>query len=85
MLFSACVSLAVTSKIDWLVEWFVLQKSAQTVRKLESEMSVIQRETEPILAKKPLGPTTSSLPPKLRATTDKIDELDTLLQLYNKK
>lgn len=48
-------------------------------------MSVIQREIEPILAKKPLGPTASSLPPKLRATNDKIDELDTLLQLYNKK
>lgn len=48
-------------------------------------MSGIQRKIEPILAKKPLGPTASSLPPKLRATNDKIDELDTLLQLYNKK
>lgn len=55
------------------------------MRKLESEKSVVQREVEPILAKKPLGPTASSLPPKLRATNDKIDDINTLINLYNKK
>uniref|UniRef100_UPI0037E77371 envoplakin n=1 Tax=Semicossyphus pulcher TaxID=241346 RepID=UPI0037E77371 len=61
------------------------EKSAQTVRKLESEKSAVQREMEPLLAKKPLGPTTSTLPVKLSATNNKIDDINTLLDLYNKK
>nr|XP_046271944.1 envoplakin-like [Scatophagus argus] len=61
------------------------EKTAQTVRKLESEKSAIQRDTVPILAKKPLGPTASSLPPKLSATNDKLDDINTLMELYNKK
>ncbi|XP_041812283.1 envoplakin-like [Chelmon rostratus] len=61
------------------------EKSAQTVRKLESEKSAVQRQMEPILAKKPLGPTTSTLPPKLSATNKKIDDINTLIDLYNKK
>ncbi|XP_069557355.1 envoplakin [Brachyistius frenatus] len=61
------------------------EKSALTVRKLESEKSAIQREMDPILAKKPQGPTTSSLPPKLSAADNKINDLNTLLNLYNKK
>uniref|UniRef100_A0A3Q3WJ91 Uncharacterized protein n=1 Tax=Mola mola TaxID=94237 RepID=A0A3Q3WJ91_MOLML len=46
------------------------EKSAQTVRRLESEKFAIQREMEPILTKKPLGPTTSSLPLKLNVQND---------------
>lgn len=65
--------------------WLALQKSAQTVRKLESEKAAIQREMEPILAKKPLGPTASTLPVKLSATNNKIDDINTLIDLYNKK
>ncbi|GAA6215524.1 envoplakin-like [Lates japonicus] len=61
------------------------EKSALTVRKLESEKSGIQREMEPILAKKPLGPTASILPLKLSAANNKIDDLNTLIDLYNKK
>lgn len=65
--------------------FLVLQKSTQTVRNLESEKSVIQTEMHPILAKKPLGPTASSLPPKLKATSERFDDLNTLINLYNKK
>ncbi|XP_029365431.1 envoplakin [Echeneis naucrates] len=61
------------------------EKSALAVRKLESEKSHIQREMEPILAKKPLGPTSSSLPLKLSAVNHKIDDINTLIDLYNKK
>uniref|UniRef100_A0A4W6BNQ2 Envoplakin b n=1 Tax=Lates calcarifer TaxID=8187 RepID=A0A4W6BNQ2_LATCA len=61
------------------------EKSALIVRKLESEKSGIQREMEPILAKKPLGPTASILPLKLSAANNKIDDLNTLIDLYNKK
>ncbi|CAJ1075760.1 envoplakin [Xyrichtys novacula] len=61
------------------------EKSVQAMRKLEAEKSAVQREMEPVLAKKPLGPTASYLPIKLRATTNKIDDINTLLDLYNKK
>lgn len=61
------------------------EKATQTVRKLESEKSAIQREMEPILAKKPLGPITSTLPLKLSAATNKINDINTLIDLYNKK
>uniref|UniRef100_A0A671TZQ2 Envoplakin-like n=1 Tax=Sparus aurata TaxID=8175 RepID=A0A671TZQ2_SPAAU len=61
------------------------EKSAQTVRKLESEKAAVQREMGPILAKKPPGPTASSLPPKLSAINNKIDDINTLIDLYNKK
>lgn len=59
------------------------QKTAQAVRKLESEKASIQREVDS--AKKPLGPTTSSLVPKLRATSGKIDDINTLINLYENK
>ncbi|KAM8723770.1 envoplakin-like [Acanthopagrus schlegelii] len=62
-----------------------LEKSAQTVRKLESEKAAVQREMGPILAKKSLEPTASSLPPKLSAVNNKIDDISTLIDLYNKK
>ncbi|XP_049416599.1 envoplakin-like [Epinephelus fuscoguttatus] len=58
------------------------EKSAQTVRKLES---AVQREMEPILANKPLGPTASILPLKLSTASNKLDDLNTLIDLYNKK
>ncbi|KAM6967033.1 envoplakin [Tautogolabrus adspersus] len=61
------------------------EKSALTVRKLEAEKSAVQREMEPILAKKPLGPTASTLPVKLSATNNKLDDIYSLLNLYNKK
>ncbi|KAK9535540.1 hypothetical protein VZT92_007915 [Zoarces viviparus] len=61
------------------------EKCVQTVRKLESEKSAIQREMEPILAKKPLGPISSTLALKLTAANNKIDNINTLLDLYNKK
>lgn len=59
------------------------EKTAQAVRKLESEKAAIQREVDS--AKKPLGPTTSSLVPKLRATSGKIDDINTLISLYENK
>uniref|UniRef100_A0A8D0CT75 Envoplakin b n=1 Tax=Sander lucioperca TaxID=283035 RepID=A0A8D0CT75_SANLU len=61
------------------------EKSAQTVRKLESEKSAVQREMEPILAKKPLGPSASTLPLKLNTANNKINDLNALMDLYNKK
>ncbi|KAF6722971.1 Envoplakin [Oryzias melastigma] len=61
------------------------EKSAATVRALESEKSSIQRQLDPILAKKPLGPTASILPPKLNSTDNKIENIETLMNLYNKK
>lgn len=61
------------------------EKSALAVKKLESEKSAIQREVDPILAKKPLGPTASALPPKLSATNKKFDDVNALIDLYNKK
>ncbi|KAM3598572.1 uncharacterized protein V6R79_019854 [Siganus canaliculatus] len=61
------------------------EKSTQTIRKLEAEKAAIQRELEPLLAKKPLGPITSSLPFKLNAAGNKIDDINTLTDLYTKK
>ncbi len=55
------------------------------MRKLESEKSAVQRQMDPILAKKPLGPTESILPPKLSATSSRIDDINALIDLYNKK
>uniref|UniRef100_A0A3Q2QJ67 Envoplakin b n=1 Tax=Fundulus heteroclitus TaxID=8078 RepID=A0A3Q2QJ67_FUNHE len=61
------------------------EKSALTVRKLESEKSGIQRQVDPILTKKPLGPQASLLPLKLSAADNKIQDINTLMDLYNKK
>ncbi|KAM4530655.1 envoplakin-like [Odontesthes bonariensis] len=61
------------------------EKSAQTVRKLESEKSAVQREMNPILSKKPLSPTASALPIKLTAANTKINDINHLIDLYNKK
>lgn len=61
------------------------QKSTLVVKKLESEKSAVQRDMDPILAKKPLGPTTATLPHKLSAANNKINDINTLIDLYNKK
>ncbi|XP_029914452.1 envoplakin isoform X2 [Myripristis murdjan] len=61
------------------------EKAVLTVRKLEAEKAAVQREMEPILAKKPLGPTASTLPAKLSAVNKKIDDINSLAELYNKK
>ncbi|XP_017272078.1 envoplakin [Kryptolebias marmoratus] len=61
------------------------EKSALTVKKLQSEQSAIQREMDPILAKKPLGPTASTVALKLNAADNKIHNIYTLIDLYNKK
>nr|XP_061829860.1 envoplakin-like [Nerophis lumbriciformis] len=61
------------------------KKSAQTARRLESEKSAIQRDLEPVLAKKPLGPHASILPLKLAAANTKMDDINSLIDLYDKK
>uniref|UniRef100_A0A3Q3Q455 Uncharacterized protein n=1 Tax=Monopterus albus TaxID=43700 RepID=A0A3Q3Q455_MONAL len=61
------------------------ERSAQTVRTLESEKAAVQREMEPILANKPLGPSTSTLPIKLGAANKKLDDIDAIMELYKKK
>uniref|UniRef100_A0A3B5MJB8 Uncharacterized protein n=1 Tax=Xiphophorus couchianus TaxID=32473 RepID=A0A3B5MJB8_9TELE len=61
------------------------EKSALAVRKLESDKSAVQREVDPILAKKPLGPTAAMLPLNLSAADNKIHNINTLIDLYNKK
>ncbi|XP_028310611.1 envoplakin [Gouania willdenowi] len=61
------------------------EKSVQKVRKLESEKAAVQRELEPILSKKPLGPITSTLPLKLSAATNKTNDINLLNDLYNTK
>ena len=67
------------------IELWPFQKSALAVRKLESEKNALQREMEPILAKKPLGPTASSLPLKISAANNKIDDINSFIDLYKKK
>ncbi|XP_043956476.1 envoplakin isoform X2 [Gambusia affinis] len=61
------------------------EKSALAVKKLESDKSAVQREVDPILAQKPLGPTAAMLPLKLSATDNEIHNINTLIDLYNKK
>lgn len=72
------------SKLLWFFS-FHLQKSALSVRKLESEKARVQREMEPILTKKPLGPSASTLPQKLCTANNKFDEINSLIALYDKK
>ncbi|KAM3863826.1 envoplakin [Diretmus argenteus] len=61
------------------------EKAALTVRRLEADKAAVQREMEPILAKKPLGPIASTLPVKLSAANNKFDDINTLADLYKKK
>lgn len=55
------------------------------VRRLEAETSAVQRDAAPILRQKPLGPNASVLPGKLRAANIKIDDINNLIELYDKK
>lgn len=61
------------------------EKSALAVEKLESEKAAVQREMQPMLSKKPLGPATSTLPLKLSTANNKIDDITALMDLYKKK
>ncbi|KAM9779788.1 envoplakin-like [Neosynchiropus ocellatus] len=61
------------------------EASVASLRKLQSEKTMIQKDMEPVLAKNSLGPTAASLPLKVRAADNKIDDLDALLDLYHKK
>nr|XP_057905968.1 envoplakin-like [Doryrhamphus excisus] len=61
------------------------KKSAQSARRLESEKSALQRDLDPILTKKPLGPNASILPLQLAAANTKMDDINSLVDLYDKK
>ncbi|KAK2916917.1 hypothetical protein Q8A67_001291 [Cirrhinus molitorella] len=55
------------------------------LKNLEAEKASAQRDMEPLISQKPLGPTTSSLPLKLSKVNNKIDNITALSNLYNKK
>lgn len=61
------------------------EKAALALDKLEAEKASLQREMQPIISQKPLGPTTSMLPVKLSAVNNKIDDVAALMDLYKKK
>uniref|UniRef100_A0A8C8IL94 Envoplakin n=1 Tax=Oncorhynchus tshawytscha TaxID=74940 RepID=A0A8C8IL94_ONCTS len=61
------------------------ERAMLTVRNLEAEKAAVQRDMDPILAQKPLGPTTSSLSLKLSGLNNKFDDTNVLCDLYNKK
>uniref|UniRef100_A0A8C2H201 Envoplakin b n=1 Tax=Cyprinus carpio TaxID=7962 RepID=A0A8C2H201_CYPCA len=62
------------------------QDSFVTILKnLEAEKASAQRDMEPLISQKPLGPTTSSLPLKLSKINNKINDITALSDLYNKK
>ncbi|XP_056263419.1 envoplakin-like [Pseudoliparis swirei] len=61
------------------------EKTALTVRKLEAEKFAIQREMDPLLAAKTPGPIACTLPLKLSTASNKIDNINTLVDLYQKK
>uniref|UniRef100_A0A8L0DQK7 Desmoplakin SH3 domain-containing protein n=1 Tax=Oncorhynchus mykiss TaxID=8022 RepID=A0A8L0DQK7_ONCMY len=52
---------------------------------LEAEKTAVQRDMDPILAQKPLEPTTSALSLKLSGLNNKFDDTNVLCDLYNKK
>ncbi|XP_061556541.1 envoplakin [Phycodurus eques] len=62
-----------------------LKKSSLTARRLESEKAAIQRDMEPALANKALGPDASILLLKLTAANAKMDDIYSLIDLYDKK
>ncbi|CDQ70725.1 unnamed protein product [Oncorhynchus mykiss] len=61
------------------------ERATLTVRNLEAEKAAVQRDMDPILAQKPLGPTTSALSLKLSGLNNKFDDTNVLCDLYNKK
>ncbi|TRY95699.1 hypothetical protein DNTS_022110 [Danionella cerebrum] len=56
-----------------------------TLKNLEAEKSSAQRDMQPLVSQKPLGPTTSSLPVKLSRTSNKLEDVSALAALYSKK
>ncbi|XP_016113825.1 envoplakin-like isoform X1 [Sinocyclocheilus grahami] len=55
------------------------------LKNLEAEKASAQRDMEPLISQKPLGPTTSSLPLKLSKINNKTDDITALSDLYHKK
>ena len=64
---------------------FSSQETTTAVRRLESQKAAVQREMAPIITQKPLGPTTATLPVKMDAINSKFNNVNTLMELYNKK
>ncbi|XP_061702969.1 envoplakin [Syngnathoides biaculeatus] len=62
-----------------------LKKSSLSARNLESEKAAIQRDAELALANKALGPDASILPLKLAVANTKMDDIYSLIDLYDKK
>ncbi|XP_073800045.1 envoplakin [Danio rerio] len=58
---------------------------ALVLKNLEAEKASAQRDMQPLISQKPLGPTTSSLPLKLSKVNNKIDDISALSDLYHKK
>ncbi|KAL7826628.1 hypothetical protein AOLI_G00318370 [Acnodon oligacanthus] len=61
------------------------ERAVTTLSSLGAEKASIQREVEPLLSRKPLGPVTSSFPEKLNTASNKIEDLTALTDLYGKK
>ncbi|XP_051573454.1 envoplakin-like [Myxocyprinus asiaticus] len=61
------------------------ERSVVALRNLEAEKSSTQRDMQPLLSEKPLGPTTATLSQKLTIANNKIDDITALNDLYNKK
>ncbi|KAG1928651.1 envoplakin [Pimephales promelas] len=58
---------------------------AVTLKNMEAEISSAQRDIQPLISQKPLGPTTSSLPVKLSKVNNKIEDITALSDLFTKK
>ncbi|XP_076121399.1 envoplakin [Alosa pseudoharengus] len=61
------------------------EKTELAVNQLEAEKASIQRDMQPLLSQIPLGPVTSTLPTKLSAVNNKLDNVSTLSDNYKKK
>uniref|UniRef100_A0AAV2KKB6 Uncharacterized protein n=1 Tax=Knipowitschia caucasica TaxID=637954 RepID=A0AAV2KKB6_KNICA len=61
------------------------EKAALALQKLESEKGALQRDIQPLVSQKPLGPTSSRLPLKLSSINHKMDHISALMVLYQKK
>ncbi|XP_051988813.1 envoplakin-like isoform X1 [Xyrauchen texanus] len=61
------------------------ERSVVALRNLEAEKSSAQRDLQPLLLEKPLGPTAATLSQKLSIANNKIDDITALTDLYNKK
>ncbi|KAI5087428.1 envoplakin [Silurus meridionalis] len=61
------------------------ERAVTTLRQLEAEKALIQKELEPLLSSKSLGSNVVSYHPKLSTATNKIEDLNALTELYGKK